>query len=135
MSILVRLGPETVRRRMRLQWRTMASWPKENDRNTPTRYSSMSLVGCASVMKMMSIDAPANTRMPLENVMRSPRVAICLGSSSSRARRDARTGKPSMAVFAATRRMSADTTMTTAVSTGENENTASAICPTTGCCT
>jgi hypothetical protein len=68
-----RVGSGSVRR-CRVQCRTMPSWLTVKDTNTPTMYSWIRRVTCASNAQMSAIATSARVTMPLENASRSPRV-------------------------------------------------------------
>ena len=112
----------------------MPSWLRVNDTKTPTMYSWISRVTCASNATMSTIAEPARMTMPFENASRSPRVCSWRGRKPSLARIDPSTGKPLKAVFAASTRMNPVAAVTRKNIGGTSRNTVSASCPITGSC-
>ncbi len=120
--------------RCRFQCRTMPNWLSVKETNTPTMYSWISLVTCASNAQISTAAPAASTTIPLEYASRSPRVCSWRGRNPSRARIEPSTGKPLKAVFAASTRIRPVTTETRATAGVNPENTAVASWPSTGCC-
>ena len=75
--------------------------------NTAMAYMGMSAVTLAWVAMSRAMDAPASTRMPLENTSRWPRTVSLRGRNESSATKLTRKGNPVKLVLAARMRISA----------------------------
>ncbi len=93
----------------RFQCRIIPVWLHTNETNTPMMYSWMSRVGDAWKTTMSRMANPLNSKIPLLNASRSPRVCSWRGRYPSRDRIEASTGNPLNAVLAASTRISAVT--------------------------
>ena len=75
--------------------------------NTPMAYIGMRADTLASVASSSAIEAPASSRIPLENTSRCPRTVSLRGRNESSATKLTRNGNPVKLVLAARMRISA----------------------------
>ena len=75
--------------------------------NTPMAYIGMSADTLAWVASSRAIDAPASSKIPLENTNRCPRTVSLCGRKESSATKLTRNGNPVKLVFAARMRIRA----------------------------